>query len=293
MPAAERVIFVMKAWLAFAAGCGLSLVPAVLHGLTIGWDAYIHAAIGFSVTRASPASQPFTRFMANGALSLGVFLLENLVVITALGGRLLLPGARRPVASEGFVWLWLATTVIGMAAGGSWWLHYYVQAVPPLAVLIAIAVFRAVGALRRDLPSLLWTGLNLGASVHLVIVQLQPPLPFYLAETNEVAAYLAEHTTPEERIHVAGSDPQIYFLARRRSAHPYLFLGKPELPRVPEAIDELVALLDDPLRRPAYVVVPPGGQIEGYGLEPFFSAVERNYRLEHQIGRVLLYRKSA
>lgn len=43
-------------------------------------------------------------------------------------------------------------------------------------------------------------------------------------ESTEVARYLAAHTSPEDRIAVVGSEPQIYFYARRRAATGYIYM---------------------------------------------------------------------
>jgi hypothetical protein len=42
-------------------------------------------------------------------------------------------------------------------------------------------------------------------------------------ESREIAAYLARHTSPTDRIVVFGSEPQIYFYSRRRSATGYIY----------------------------------------------------------------------
>ena len=43
-------------------------------------------------------------------------------------------------------------------------------------------------------------------------------------EAIEVARYLETQTAPEERIAVIGSEPEIYFLARRRAAVSYMYV---------------------------------------------------------------------
>jgi dolichyl-phosphate-mannose-protein mannosyltransferase len=42
-------------------------------------------------------------------------------------------------------------------------------------------------------------------------------------EAVEIARYLREHTTPDDRVVVIGSEPEIYFYARRRSATGYIY----------------------------------------------------------------------
>jgi hypothetical protein len=42
-------------------------------------------------------------------------------------------------------------------------------------------------------------------------------------EAIEVAKYLEAHTSPDERVAVIGSEPEIYFYARRKSATGYIY----------------------------------------------------------------------
>jgi hypothetical protein len=42
-------------------------------------------------------------------------------------------------------------------------------------------------------------------------------------ESPEIARYLAAHTDPDDAIAVLGSEPQIYFLANRKSATGYIY----------------------------------------------------------------------
>jgi hypothetical protein len=47
------------------------------------------------------------------------------------------------------------------------------------------------------------------------------PNPF--VESQEIADYIRNHSTPEQTIAVVGSEPQLYFLAQRRSATGYIY----------------------------------------------------------------------
>ena len=42
-------------------------------------------------------------------------------------------------------------------------------------------------------------------------------------ESREIASYLAQHTSPSDRVVVFGSEPQIFFYAGRRSATGYIY----------------------------------------------------------------------
>ncbi len=46
----------------------------------------------------------------------------------------------------------------------------------------------------------------------------------YFVESLPISKYLAEHTSPEERIAVIGSEPQIFFYTQRRSVSGYIYM---------------------------------------------------------------------
>jgi hypothetical protein len=50
---------------------------------------------------------------------------------------------------------------------------------------------------------------------------IYPESPF--PESVRIADYLREHTTPDDRIAVLGSEPQIYFYSQRHSATGYIY----------------------------------------------------------------------
>jgi len=117
--------------------------------------------------------------------------------------------------------------------------HYFLLVAPALALLVGIAVSRAGGLLGRALsPSrvrgvqVLLVTLPLLHFLHAeraVLFRLDPPSvarhlfganPF--PESVEIARYIEERTDVGERIAVVGSEPQIYFYARRRAATSHI-----------------------------------------------------------------------
>ena len=103
-------------------------------------------------------------------------------------------------------------------------------------------------------------------------------------ESLEIARYLAEHTGPDDRIAVLGSEPQIYFYARRRSATPFLLTY--ELMRGHEHAkgmqQEMIRELEQ--AEPAYLVYVnvdaswlPGTDSERLLLDWYLEHVEERY----------------
>ena len=109
------------AGIALGLGFVASLVPAIIHGLTIGWDIFFHAAIGFSVSKASPASQPLLRSLLKSGVALALFCIDHVFLLVTLLSRIMFPYLRPALAPEWFLWLWLLSAGLGIAAGGSWW----------------------------------------------------------------------------------------------------------------------------------------------------------------------------
>ena len=107
--------------------------------------------------------------------------------------------------------------------------------------------------------------------------------PAYLA-SREIAGYVASRTTAQDTIYAAFAQADLYYLSRRRSAGSYLYWT--EINRVPGALDALLETLDDPLRRPRYVIrIDQELEVPGQA-EPFWSRVERLYRPETAIARL-------
>jgi hypothetical protein len=152
--------------------------------------------------------------------------------------------------------------------------HYFLMAMPGLALLNAVFIFTVVNILQtartiggsgagRWLPLCL-AGFIVG---DLVVnnakmwferspVQLSRELyrgnPF--AEAVPVANYLKEHTSPADTIAVLGSEPEIFFLSDRRSASGYLYLyslTEPQ-PLAPQMGREFISQIET--TRPKYVV---------------------------------------
>ena len=74
-------------------------------------------------------------------------------------------------------------------------------------------------------------------------------------ESPEVARYLAAHTTPDDRIVVLGSEPQIYFYSDRKSATGYIYaypLMEPQ-PYASQMQDEMRREVE--AARPLYLVL--------------------------------------
>jgi 4-amino-4-deoxy-L-arabinose transferase-like glycosyltransferase len=118
----------------------------------------------------------------------------------------------------------LAASAIGAAAGARFYPHYYIQLIPPLALLAAPHYARICGEKRESLswwqqPALAcaWLGITIAG---FSIAYWQG-----LAEERELCQtgrYRLEHSNPNDRIFVWGQAPKIYLDARRRPASRFV-----------------------------------------------------------------------
>ncbi|HWN64708.1 MAG TPA: glycosyltransferase family 39 protein [Candidatus Binatus sp.] len=122
-----------------------------------------------------------------------------------------------------FLWL-LAASAIGAAAGARFYPHYYVQLIPPLALLAAPYYARLWSRtippaywLLRPRVTYVWLALTIVAFLvaHWVgLVRRRVP--------SEAGRYLFTHSDPADRIFVWGQSPEIYLDAHRRPACRYI-----------------------------------------------------------------------
>jgi 4-amino-4-deoxy-L-arabinose transferase-like glycosyltransferase len=114
-------------------------------------------------------------------------------------------------------------SAIGAAAGGRFYPHYYIQLIPPLAILAA-SVFAHVFSTSNNRP--LWLRPSV-VTAALVITFVGFSISYWVGEmprrkATEAAEYLRTHSKPDDRIFVWGQDADIYLDAQRRPACPYV-----------------------------------------------------------------------
>ncbi|MEP6810936.1 MAG: glycosyltransferase family 39 protein, partial [Chthoniobacterales bacterium] len=114
----------------------------------------------------------------------------------------------------------LTASAIGAAAGARFYPHYYIQLIPPLALLAAVPYAalwsgrtRPASWLLRPRVTFVWLALTvIGFSISHWL-GLAP-----LRRTSETGKYLAEHSAPNDRIFIWGQAPRLYLEAQRRAA---------------------------------------------------------------------------
>lgn len=146
----------------------------------------------------------------------------------------------RAHSKRAVVGLLCACSFLATSAGFHFRNQYFVLLLPALALLAGIAVDSVARALSPVRAPALRYGVPIALAVvpllHLVYLEraiLFTGTPHQIMralyglnpfpESVEVARYIRERTSSEDRIAVVGSEPQIYFYANRRAATGYIY----------------------------------------------------------------------
>jgi hypothetical protein len=185
---------------------------------------------------------------------------------------------RQPIAVPA---LWLAAAVVGFNLGALYWRHYYVQLVPPLALLGGLAVTSIRSPLYRAV-ALALALLPVAAALGGLAVASSEDRESRIAHRRQfedhqrIAAQLEERFEPNDTIYVLVSEADLYFVVGRPARYPYLW-GHP-VQEIPGALEELRELLSSE-RRPEWLVqyhapnrVDPSGRLR--------RIVERHYEYD-------------
>ncbi|TAN31546.1 hypothetical protein EPN29_12885 [bacterium] len=134
------------------------------------------------------------------------------------------------VAAIGFAWrwprlqpgerlvlLWLSAGMLGSLAGGHLSWHYFIQAMGPLALVAAMALDQVsarrwvaiAAAAGIAIPAIAWWAFDLSADP--LTYDFGPPVPRH----QLVAAYIHDHTRPDDRVFVWGDWPALYIESDR------------------------------------------------------------------------------
>jgi hypothetical protein len=153
-----------------------------------------------------------------GARETGWFLFGSAALVV------LLPFAWRARRADRDLWLWLVSGVIAVAIGFRFFPHYYLQLLPPLALLAARGVDVIPRPHRRR--ALVVVGLLAVVSTTFFLVPA-----FTQGETRDtrvalaVAQYVRHHTRPGQRVLVWGQAPEVYWASDRRPATRFATTG--------------------------------------------------------------------
>jgi hypothetical protein len=160
---------------------------------------------------------------------------------TSLVGFALLAASGRRVERAGFVWVLLVAGLIALSPGLYFRPHYFLYVLPAAALGFAFAFDRlhaAVhsrqgGALLRVLPALafcliLFGSLGVRGDYFFRLAPDEVSRRIYGAnpfpESAAIARAIKSRTTPQDKVLIFGSEPQILFLSGRGSATGFIYM---------------------------------------------------------------------
>jgi hypothetical protein len=197
-----------------------------------------------------------------------------LLVVVAFGALVVRRARREPV-----LWALLALGAFAAAsiyAGGSYWLHYLIQAVPFVA-LAAGAIAAGVPAVRARWWSAVLAGIvAVSAAVALTVTLIHPPpMPGAVVGTA-----LADAAQPGDTVLSAFGDADILRATGMTSPYPYLW----SLPS--RTLDPDMALLRGILAgpdAPTWIVVRGTHTMERLGQHGAAAMIENRYRVVGEV----------
>ncbi len=166
----------------------------------------------------------------------------------------------------------LLFSLVAISVGFYFRQHYFILLLPVLSLLIAVGVSRSLRLLQGDRSLELFLALGVVCIAGLAaggILIVNGPVwfthsPKKAAETiytssvfgdaRELADFIQKNTKPDARIAVIGSEPEIYFYSRRRSAtgHIYTYALMETHPYAARLQDEMIKQVE--AGQPEYVV---------------------------------------
>jgi hypothetical protein len=250
-----------------------ALLPFLLTGLAMYWSGVFERfwfwTFSYAREYATPAglSDGIDMFLKRAPRAIGSAV--PIWLLAAVG----LVSLRWVRAKQGAVFAagLLAFSFIGVCPGFLFRGHYFILMLPAVAVLAGLAVSSTRRYMMRRLRWAAWAPLPilafLGCCCYVVVQEkpiffdLDPRMvsrityganPF--PEALTIARYINEHSDPAAKIAVLGSEPEIFFYARRRAATGYLYtyplMEKQRYARRMQ--EEMIAEIES--ARPEYVV---------------------------------------
>jgi hypothetical protein len=251
-----------------------TLAPLVLTGLALWWAGvfgrfwfwtFVYASQYGTIMTLSQGMQNLEEGITVIGPTWGLWVLAGIGLVAPLWDRKLRPYA--------FLLAGLAVlSFVGTSAGLYYRNHYFILMFPAVAVLAGAAVSsvrrRLAAAGQPMAVTMVPMGVFAAVFAYAVVQQhvelldetpgelirslyAQNPFP----ESIQIGDYIRKHTSPEDRIAVIGSEPQIYFYAHRRSATGYIYIYglMEQQPYAHQMQTEMIEQIE--AARPKYIVM--------------------------------------
>jgi hypothetical protein len=291
---------------------------ALLGGFGAVWAAVLSTLAALGVWEAFCFWGWHFNFRYMAAITLGEAARAALIstaLVASCWSPLLVALALRPRRAPPLVVAWLAAMLMAVIPGGRFFPHYFLMALPPLALLAGPSLEALVGQGGRGrllLTALFGMLLLAAMAASWTWSRLRDGLAWHEAVYGEVARWIDARSGADETIFVWGNSP-LYFHAARRPATRFVFCnyltGKiwgtrlnddplaegSERQVVPRAWSELLA--DLAAAPPRFIVDESAAGLGGYGAHPIarYPALARfvaaRYRLVAAPAGVPIYQR--
>lgn len=206
-----------RRWRGLLVLAGAFVLPIALAAVAFGPHDFVHwvfTANGGYVD----VSGAFGYAFSNGLARTGWFLFGSAALVV------LLPWAWRRRHDDVDLWLWLLSGAIAVLIGFRFFPHYYLQLLPPLALLAtrALSSFTA-DRRRRVLP--LVAAVAIATTAWFVVPAFANGDNHDTRTALDVATYVRTHTSPRARVLVWGQAPEVYWGSDRRPATRFATTG--------------------------------------------------------------------
>jgi len=278
----------------FVAAASLPLIVSVTHAwVTVGLSRYAEAVLLYRLRVNTSRA-----FMSEGTPLLGLALTFPVWAPLLLGTVEGLRSSRRDTRLFGH--LWIVTASLGVAMGGHWLMHYFLQLVVPLATLASRGVVAAWDKVSAGTPAAIaplmmasallfafieGTFLFEPAAVGTSRLYARPP---YLV-SGQVAQYLRGHSAKGDTLYVAFYEAEIYHLAEMQGTSRFLF--RLDLDELDGAFDSVVR--DIEAEKPTFVVDFNQPLAPVRDRERFYRALHLHYDVAQSFESAVIYRRAS
>jgi len=261
-------VFVLFALAPIMAGIILSGAPGAWYGDVIAYGFHASAVASSVSTRVGLLAKSL--WPAAEALGL-------LALLTSLSWKSAPPLVR----------CWAVTSMLGVVVGGNFHTHYYLQLVVPLALAAAfvrVNSFRPLAVTAAAAAATVAFAIPLWGDTDAAQARAIWPHDPHLRSDAAVARFVDQHSRSSQRIYVMWADADLYYLAQRAPAYPYLWLRN--LQTIRGAVAGARQMLD---RQSAVIVVveEPPSLLDRSGATA--AALHDNYRLVSRIDGIGVY----
>jgi len=180
------------------------LIPIGLVALVVPWDDFVYWSLESNGSFVLEGAQPAT-IAGRAVVSVGIFAAFHLVAVWF--------SARASWRHQPDLWIWVGTGFVAVAAGYRFYGHYWMQVVPPLALIAADELRTRSGGVQRRAAGLV----GLTAAVAFALAWT-PSTVRDLPDPTPLAEYVADQSDESDTVLVWGNFPEVYWESQRAPA---------------------------------------------------------------------------